>query len=67
MDKDLAKILKACEKQGFQVRMGTSNHARVFTADGEFITGVACCSPSERRGRDNMLARLKKYGFQLSS
>ncbi len=62
MRKDLRDVLKACEEYGFEVRVRTSGHAQVFTADGEFITGVAC-TPSEYRGWQNMLSRLKRHGL----
>lgn len=65
-DKDLQRVLDAAKKQGFQVIESSNNHARIFTADGEFVTGVAS-TPSDYRGQRNMLSRLRRYGFLSAS
>ena len=61
MDKDLRKILKEAEKQGFEVRHTSDGHPMVYR-NGEFVTQSAT-SPSDRRGQKNLIAALRRYGF----
>lgn len=62
MNKDLKKLIRALEKQGYVVNYTSDGHPMVFTADGAFITKMSI-TPSERRGWHNALARLRRHGF----
>lgn len=62
MDKDLAKILKEAKKQGFEVRTTSDGHPMVYR-NGQFVTQFAT-SPSDWRGQKNLIAALRRYGFQ---
>lgn len=62
MDKDLRKILKEAEKQGFEVRTTTSGHPMVYR-NGQFVT-QSSKTPSDRRGIRNLIAALRRHGFQ---
>lgn len=66
MNKDLKRIFKMAEEQGFRIKHTATNHAQFFTAGGEFVTGSAS-TPSEYRGWHNMLSRLKRAGFKYAS
>lgn len=61
-DKEIRKIVRLLEKQGFIVNERTSGHYEVRTADDEYVTDLAG-SPSEYRGWLNMLADLRRAGF----
>lgn len=62
MGKDLRKILKAAEKQGFEIRTTTDGHPMVYR-NGTFVTQSAM-TPSDRRGQKNLIAALRRFGFQ---
>lgn len=62
LDKDLRKILKAAEKQGFEVRTTTNGHPMVYR-DGTFVTQSAM-TPGDWRGQRNLIAALRRFGFQ---
>lgn len=62
MDKDLRKILKEAEKQGFEIRQTSDRHPMVYR-HGEFISKVST-TPSDWRGQLNLIAALRRYGFR---
>ncbi|PFG16264.1 hypothetical protein ATK74_0798 [Propionicimonas paludicola] len=62
LDKDLAKILRAAEKQGFEVRHTSDGHPMVYR-NGQFVTKTAM-TPSDRRGSKNLIAALRRFGFE---
>lgn len=62
MDKDLAKILKEAKRQGFEIRHTSDGHPTVYL-NGKFVTKSAM-TPSDHRGRRNLLAALRRHGFQ---
>lgn len=62
MDKDLRKIVKALEAQGFEVRTTKKGHVMV-TRDGELIATFAGTA-SDWRSIRNGLAPLKRAGFR---
>ena len=62
MDKDLRKILKAAEKQGFEIRTTKDGHPMVHR-DGKFVTQSAMTA-SDWRGIRNLIAALRRHGFQ---
>ena len=61
LDKDLRKILKEAERQGFEVRATSDGHPMVYR-NGEFVSKVAL-TPSDHRGQRNLIAALKRHGF----
>lgn len=62
MNKDLKKLIKALEEQGYVVTYTAKGHPVVHTADGKWVTNMAG-TPSERRGWRNALAALRRSGF----
>ena len=62
MDKDLRKIVKALEAQGFEVTVTTRGHLMV-ERDGEVIATLAG-STGDWRSIRNGLAPLKRAGFR---
>lgn len=62
MDKDIRKILKAAQAQGFEVRTSRKGYPLVYTDDGKFVTKAAQ-TPSDRRGQRNLISALRKAGF----
>lgn len=62
MDKDLRKILKEAEQQGFEIRHTSDGHPMVYR-NGQFVSKVAT-TPSDRRGQQNLIAALRRYGFR---
>lgn len=62
MDKDLRKIVKALQQQGFEVELTTKGQVMV-TRDGELIATFSG-SASDWRSIRNGLAPLKRAGFR---
>ena len=61
MDKDTRKVVKAAERQGFEVRISKTGHPMIYR-DGRFVTKVAS-TPSDVRGLKNLVAALRREGF----
>lgn len=62
MDKDIRKLIRNLERQGFEVRYSAKGHPRVYL-DGQFLTGLPG-TPSDRRGVRNAMAVLKRHGYR---
>ncbi len=62
INKDIKKLVMACDEQGFTVTYRSSGHPVVSHPDGRHITDLAS-TPSERRGWLNALAKLKRAGL----
>lgn len=62
MDKDLRKIVKALEEQGFEVATTSKGHLMVLR-NGEVIATFSG-TPSDWRSIRNSLSRLKRAGFR---
>ena len=63
MDKDLKRILKAAEAQGFEIRTSAKGHPMIYDRDGNFVTQSAS-TPGDWRGQRNLIAALRRKGFQ---
>lgn len=61
--KSLRKIIREAEKQGWTVKATKNNHWRFYAPDGVNIVH-ASGTASDHRTLDNLLAQLKRYGFQ---
>ncbi|GLF98233.1 hypothetical protein [Streptomyces yaizuensis] len=59
--KEVNKLIKAIEKQGFTVRRTTKGHHQVFKGSA-FVT-VLPGTPSDHRSLKNSLSYLKRAGF----
>jgi predicted RNA binding protein YcfA (HicA-like mRNA interferase family) len=61
--KELKEIVKAAEKQGWRVKQTKKGHLMFLAPDGvnKLTTGG---TPSEHRAIDNLLASLRRYGFE---
>lgn len=62
MKKDIKKVIEALEQQGFTCSTNRRGHTHV-TKDGVHVTWIAG-SPGEYRGWQNMLAALRRAGFE---
>ena len=62
MDKDLRKVVKELEAQGFETRVTAKGHITV-TRDGR-VVAVFSGTPSDWRSMRNALARLRHAGFR---
>lgn len=62
MDKDMKKLIKALESQGFEIRFTKKGHVTVGR-DGKIVATLAGTASDWRGGR-NALARLKRAGFR---
>lgn len=62
MKKDLRKLTKALEEQGFTVRVSRRGHILVFNADG--LVATFSGTPSDWRSLKNSMAALKRAGFR---
>lgn len=62
MDKELRKVVKALEEQGFEVVPTKSGHYLVLK-DGRRVTTMSG-TPSDRRSFANALAPLRRAGFR---
>lgn len=63
MDKELSRLVKALETQGFTVVRTTKNHYKVFNAQGR-IVGILAGTPSDVRSMRNAISRLRNAGFE---
>ena len=61
MHKDLRKLVKAAEAQGFGTFTNRKGHL-VFTVDGQ-IVAIFSGTPSDHRSWTNSMARLRRAGF----
>ena len=62
MDKDLKKIDKALNAQGFETRLTKKGHLQV-RRDGR-VVAIFAGTPSDGRSRRNSLAQARRAGFQ---
>lgn len=62
MDKDLKKIIRALEEQGFTVKFAKSQHV-IVRKDGVFVT-VFAGTGSDWRGMRNGISDCRQFGFQ---
>ncbi|MEU5430798.1 hypothetical protein AB0H73_35070 [Streptomyces olivoreticuli] len=62
MHKEVRQLIKALEKQGFEVRQTKNNHYQVFKK-GSFVT-VLPGTPSDHRSLKNSMAYLRRAGFK---
>ena len=60
--KDLRKLLKTCEEQGFSATKTARGHWIVRDTDGRAVTTMAG-SPSDHRSWLNSLSHLKRAGL----
>lgn len=61
MDKEMRKIAKALERQGFEVKVTKKGHISV-TRDGRFVV-VLAGTASDWRSMRNALAAARRAGF----
>jgi len=62
VDKDTHKVLRAAEKQGFEIRTSAKGYPMIYR-DGVFITKTAQ-TPGDQRGLKNLIATLRRAGFK---
>lgn len=63
MGKELKKLIKAAEKQGWRVQPTKKGHVKFYSPDGKHIVTAAGTSGGGRSGA-NLLAQLKRYGYK---
>lgn len=63
MNKDLKKVLKEAEAQGFEVRQTRGSHYQVRDTDGR-VVAVFAGTASDHRSIKNTIAALRRAGFQ---
>jgi hypothetical protein len=61
--KELRRLIKALEAQGFTVRATRGQHYQVRNAEGELVATLAG-TPSDGRSWKNALAALRRGGFK---
>jgi len=61
--KELKEIAREAERQGWRVGKTKKGHPQFFAPDGENII-TAAGTPSDHRSIDNLIARLRRYGFK---
>lgn len=60
--KDLKKLIKALEEQGFEVETGKRNPHPIVRKDGRKVATLAS-TPSDHRSWMNGIAALRRAGF----
>lgn len=63
MDKDMKKLVKHLQAQGFEVKVTKRGHITVFAEDGSFVAAFAG-TPSDWRGIKNGIAAARRAGFR---
>lgn len=61
--KEVKKLIKKLEAQGFAVHKAHAGHWHVRNQQGHLV-GTIPSTPGEYRGLKNQLARLKRAGFR---
>lgn len=64
MDKDLKRLIKDAEAQGFTVKITSKGHVMFSRAEQPVAT--ASGTPSDKRAWSNLLARLRRAGYRDS-
>lgn len=62
MDKDMRKLIKAAEAQGFDVELSKKGHPLFYKSGRLIATGSG--SASDRRSLQNVIAPLRRAGFE---
>ncbi|NNG20478.1 hypothetical protein HJ590_13065 [Naumannella sp. ID2617S] len=62
MDKDMKKLVKALEKQGFTCSLTTKGHVAVYR--GGVLVATFSGTASDWRSMKNALAPLRRAGFE---
>lgn len=60
--KELREIIRAAERQGWRAEK-RSRHWKLYSPDGEAIV-VAAATPGGGRWKANLIAELRRYGFE---
>ncbi|MFJ5989263.1 hypothetical protein [Lentzea sp. NPDC092896] len=63
MAKEIDKLLKELERQGFTYKLTRKQHYAVYGPEGHLVT-VLSGTPSDRRSLKNGLAQLRAAGFR---
>lgn len=61
--KDLKEVVAAAERQGWRVEATKKGHLKFFAPDAENIVTTGG-TPSDHRALANLIARLRRYGFE---
>ena len=61
--KEIRKLVKSLQQQGWRVEQLKSGHYRAYAPDGENIVHIAG-TPSDHHAMGNTLARLRKLGYK---
>lgn len=62
MDKDLRKLIRAAERQGWTVQIGKAGHVKLFAPDGRTLVTMGS-TESDRRALTNTVSRMRRAGF----
>lgn len=65
MNKELKKLIKELEAQGFTVEVGRKNPHPIVRKDGRRVATLAS-TPSDSRSWKNGIAALRRAGFRWS-
>lgn len=63
LPRDLRKIAREARSQGWQVEMTRKSHVKFVPPEGPIVIGAG--TPSDNRGRLNLLTRLRRQGLEL--
>lgn len=63
-NKDVAKIVKAAESQGFRVKRVKSGHFHFWAPNGEYVCNLSG-TPGSQREVTNKLQKLRKAGLRF--
>lgn len=62
--KEITKLVKALEQQGWRVELRGSGHYMAFPPDKARHPVVFASTPSDHRALRNILARLRREGYK---
>lgn len=62
MNKNMKKLKKEAEEQGWTVEVTKKNHLKWISPDGDSV--ITSSTPSEYRGQKNFLSSLRRRGFK---
>jgi len=64
MNKDMKRLIRKVEDQGGSVRITTKGHVQFKNPEGE-IVAVGAGTPSDPRSWKNLIASLRRAGFDV--
>ena len=64
MQKEVREVVREAERQVWRVERRKSGAILLYAPDGENIATAHSTAPSDRHALDNMIAKMRQFGFE---